>query len=216
MLADTHVQWVPVAVARDVLNGTVIPATLPTGPIAVWRSASGQVNANGDRCPHRGMRLSHGFVRGEELSCIYHGWRFGQDGSCVHIPAHPNVVPPKSINCGPLPASEQDGVIWAAASAPDRAPPAFAGYDALRSLVFTCSANAVQAACDGIPVDGGLETQLNGRPAYLLLGAAEPGRLFVLALVVSDSGVADRLAASAALDALQRTAEAHDSQEVTG
>ena len=65
--------------------------------LAVWRSASGRIAAWRDRCPHRGMRLSHGFVRGESLNCIYHGWTYGADGACRRIPAHPEVVPPATI-----------------------------------------------------------------------------------------------------------------------
>ncbi|MGO7418409.1 Rieske 2Fe-2S domain-containing protein, partial [Rhizobium ruizarguesonis] len=49
-----------------------MPARTAAGSIALWSSASGRISASADRCPHRGMSLSHGFVRGETLSCIYH------------------------------------------------------------------------------------------------------------------------------------------------
>ena len=42
-----------------------------------------------DRCPHRGMRLSMGFVRSDRIACLYHGWQYGTDGHCLYIPAHP-------------------------------------------------------------------------------------------------------------------------------
>ncbi|MGO7733734.1 Rieske 2Fe-2S domain-containing protein, partial [Rhizobium johnstonii] len=70
--------WTPVALSRDFPFGTVMPAWTSAGSIALWRSASVRISASADRCPHRGMRLSHGFVRGEALSCIYHGWIYGQ------------------------------------------------------------------------------------------------------------------------------------------
>ena len=41
------------------------------------------------------MRLSHGFVRSEKLACIFHGWQYDGAGSCVGIPAHPDLAPPK-------------------------------------------------------------------------------------------------------------------------
>ncbi|MEH6728896.1 MAG: Rieske 2Fe-2S domain-containing protein, partial [Hyphomicrobiales bacterium] len=92
--------WVPVALSADLPDGGVmraqIDAELPLD-LVVWRSRSGQVSAFDNRCPHRGMRLSFGFVRGERLSCIYHGWQYGQDGGCRHIPAHPDMTPPASI-----------------------------------------------------------------------------------------------------------------------
>lgn len=39
-----------------------------------------------DRCPHRNVPLSAGTVRGEELECRYHGWRFDCAGQCTAIP----------------------------------------------------------------------------------------------------------------------------------
>ena len=155
------------------------------------------------------MRLSHGFVRGESLSCIYHGWRFGRDGSCEHIPAHPSVVPPKSINCGPLPVSEQNGVAWVASEQPQQQPTHYAGFDALRSLVFAASTEAIIFAGAGTCADGGLKMQLGPLSTYLLLNPRGQGDVFVIALVESGASTADRLAASSALEALRLRAEEH-------
>ena len=81
--------------------------------VSVWRSAAGQVHAWDNRCPHRGMRLHHGFVRGEQLACLYHGWHYGEDGACSKIPAHPDLEPPSSICVPTTPCVETDGVVWA-------------------------------------------------------------------------------------------------------
>ena len=207
-MADvTDAQWVPIAVSADILDGTVVPARLPTGPIAVWRTASGNLVANGDRCPHRGMRLSHGFVRGETLSCIYHGWRFGTDGACQKIPAHPAVAPPKAINCGSLPVVEANGVVWAASEKPSDQPLAFEGYDALRSLVIAASSDAIGTACHGEPWQGAIKVQFGGQVALLLKTVLGPCDVFVVVLVKTDLSVPERLAVSAAVEALRRTAE---------
>ena len=80
--------WTAVCIAADLPAKVVMPSVCDGTDIAVWRSASGQLAAWADRCPHRGMRLSHGFVRGEALNCIYHGWTYGADGGCTRIPAH--------------------------------------------------------------------------------------------------------------------------------
>ena len=89
--------WTPVALARDLPPLGVLPVCVDGIDMALWRSATGRLAAWADRCPHRGMRLSHGFVRGETLACIYHGWVYGEDGACRHIPAHPAMVPPATI-----------------------------------------------------------------------------------------------------------------------
>jgi vanillate O-demethylase monooxygenase subunit len=43
-------------------------------------------------CGHRGTQLSLGWVEGEEIICPYHGFRYGTDGRCTAIPAHPEAV----------------------------------------------------------------------------------------------------------------------------
>lgn len=47
-------------------------------------------------CPHRGMRLSLGFIRGDQVACLYHGWHYDA-GQCRYIPAHPQLTPPETI-----------------------------------------------------------------------------------------------------------------------
>lgn len=207
MTADTDARWVPIAVSADIIEGTVVPARLPKGLIAVWRTTSGQLHANGDRCPHRGMRLSHGFVRGETLSCIYHGWRFGTDGVCQKIPAHPAVAPPKTINCSPLPVTETNGVVWGAAVTPADAPIEFEGHDALRSLLIDASTDAISSACHGEMGEGTITAQMAGQDTVLLVNAYGPNETLVIALVPSGTRVPDRVKISTALEALRRTAE---------
>src|SRR5687767_2567596 len=90
--------WIPIALGIDIDPGTAAPARLAGMEVAIWRGQSGAIHAWRDRCPHRGMRLSFGFVRGEDISCLYHGWRYGADGGCRFIPAHPELEPPKAIS----------------------------------------------------------------------------------------------------------------------
>jgi phenylpropionate dioxygenase-like ring-hydroxylating dioxygenase large terminal subunit len=54
--------------------------------LVLWRDAKGKVHLFQDRCPHRGSSLSLGKIRGEQLSCAYHGWTFDTSGACVDIP----------------------------------------------------------------------------------------------------------------------------------
>src|SRR6478752_874985 len=126
--------WMPIALSADLPAGTVMPAQSPAGPVALWRSRSGRTSASADRCPHRGMRLSHGFVRGEALNCIYHGWSYGQTGSCVRIPAHPGLTPPESIRVATYAVEEADGVIWVAVGQPSAETPRFEGLMNLQKL----------------------------------------------------------------------------------
>jgi len=40
-----------------------------------------------ERCPHRRASLKYGNVDCEGIRCIYHGWKFAADGTCLEQPA---------------------------------------------------------------------------------------------------------------------------------
>ncbi|WP_425618117.1 Rieske 2Fe-2S domain-containing protein [Anatilimnocola sp. NA78] len=84
-------------------------------PLVVFRSSTGIVVAE-DRCPHRNAPLSLGQVERGELTCPYHGWRFGSDGRCVAAPGLCAGDPPDvTLRCWQ--AHEFDGWIWVATPA---------------------------------------------------------------------------------------------------
>lgn len=51
----------------------------------------GEPVALADRCPHRGLPLSHGVRDGDTLRCGYHGMAFGRSGACVAVPSQASV-----------------------------------------------------------------------------------------------------------------------------
>ena len=104
--------WAPVALSRDVPSGSSTDTMLQGHAIALWRGSDGLVHAWDDRCPHRGMRLSLGFVREDRLVCLYHGWEYGSTGGCRHIPAHPDLDPPSSVRADRYRTAERYGMVW--------------------------------------------------------------------------------------------------------
>ena len=112
---------IPLALSRDIRPGAPVPLHCDGQELVAWRTSDGAVRLWRDRCPHRGMRLSFGFVSaagggeggGEErLHCLYHGWGYGADGACRAIPAHPDLTPPRTIRAEALPAGERGGLVW--------------------------------------------------------------------------------------------------------
>ena len=89
--------WHAVALSNDVEPGSSNGTHLFGEEIVVWRDGAGVPHVWVDRCPHRGMRLSYGYVRADRIACLYHGWQYGTDGRCLRIPAHPDIEPPASI-----------------------------------------------------------------------------------------------------------------------
>jgi phenylpropionate dioxygenase-like ring-hydroxylating dioxygenase large terminal subunit len=115
--------------------------TVQGRPLVLFRGPSGAPVALTDRCPHRNVPLSMGQVRGGELECAYHGWRFDSSGTCVAVPGLVDgEVSLKSRCAEPWASVEQDGFIWVystPAVTPVSVPPTFphadeAGYSTVR------------------------------------------------------------------------------------
>jgi len=117
--------WFPLALATDIAPGTAAGAVLDGAEIVVWRDGAGAAHVWEDRCPHRGMKMSFGFVRGDRLACLYHGWEYDGAGQCQSIPAHPDLEVPKSICITGYHGAEAGGMIWVHApfeAAPEAGP----------------------------------------------------------------------------------------------
>jgi len=73
--------------------------------MVLYRGKSGKVYMVGAYCPHMGTHVGKSLtsfmaqkgeqITGESIHCPYHGWRFGPDGKCDHIP-YSEVIPPKA------------------------------------------------------------------------------------------------------------------------
>lgn len=130
-------RWHPVSVLSDIHRGEVAGVRIGGHEIVLWRedSATSTLHAWEDRCPHRGMRLSFGFVRGDGLGCLYHGWQFGAGARCKLIPAHPQVRAPASIHVGAYGVREWAGLAWVSLdAAADFAPQAAQGVDGVQPV----------------------------------------------------------------------------------
>lgn len=94
---------------------------------AVFRTEFG-VHAVKDLCVHRGVPLSLGTVRDNQLVCAYHGWTYNIQGKCTRIPAMPahRLIPPKA--CTPVYAcAESDGFVWVCIDEPVSESPIIGG-----------------------------------------------------------------------------------------
>ncbi len=204
---DTAGSWTPVALSADLPPATAMPAWTPAGSIALWRSQSGRASASADRCPHRGMRLSHGFVRGEALSCIYHGWSYSPDGGCIRIPAHPDLVPPEAIRVAIHKVDELDGIVWVAVGEPTAPPPRFAGRTPLRSITANADISAIESAA-GTKADADGLIRVSQARWVGLLAAQQGDRTLIHVLIEQGRNPADLVMASRLAEAIRRQAEA--------
>jgi phthalate 4,5-dioxygenase len=83
--------------------------------LIAFRDTNGKVGVLQENCPHRGASLFFG--RNEELDpglrCVYHGWKFAVDGTCVDMPNEPDESNFKSkVKAVAYPTRERGGMIW--------------------------------------------------------------------------------------------------------
>ncbi|GAB6968177.1 hypothetical protein JCM25156A_22140 [Komagataeibacter kakiaceti JCM 25156] len=104
--------WIAIGLSDDVPAGCVTGVVLAGRHLALWRDGAGEPHLWEDRCPHRGMRMSLGFVRGNDLACLYHGWRFDGAGQCRQIPAHPELKVSARICMKRFDVAERGGMLW--------------------------------------------------------------------------------------------------------
>jgi phenylpropionate dioxygenase-like ring-hydroxylating dioxygenase large terminal subunit len=130
-IAAPRPAWYAALASQRLAQGPVAARVLDHD-LALWRDASGAPRAVHDSCLHRGTQLSLGEVTDGVLACRYHGWRYGADGACVHIPSLvAGQEIPKGFGLRAFPCAERDGYIWAWAGegTPDRLPTPVDGFD---------------------------------------------------------------------------------------
>lgn len=106
-------QWYAVLESREVPRGRPVGVTRFSEKLVFWRDERGGVSCLRDRCPHRGVALSQGAVRGHTLECPFHGFRFDSSGRCQLIPANGRNTPvPKAFQAFRYPTHEEHGFIF--------------------------------------------------------------------------------------------------------
>ncbi|MFG3524293.1 Rieske 2Fe-2S domain-containing protein [Nocardia nova] len=61
--------------------------------LVVFRGEDGKLNVLNAFCPHMGGNLAQGTVKGNDIACPFHDWRWRGDGKCAGIP-YARRVPP--------------------------------------------------------------------------------------------------------------------------
>jgi nitrite reductase/ring-hydroxylating ferredoxin subunit len=188
--------WHPLALSTSIEPGSAAGARLFGNEFVVWRDAGGTAHVWEDRCPHRGMKLSFGFVRGERLACLYHGWQYNGAGACQYIPAHPDLAVPATIKVPTFSTQEQAGMIWTTLDDDPQPPPAVgAGVVSLCSLYLDCGVDAAIEALGAVRLtpfgsDGLADTVVDRLAARLLTVIAGSERLLIGVQTISEGRTA--------------------------
>lgn len=104
--------WLPIHRAEELKPGEAKPIEIMSERFTLYRGETGAPHVVGFRCPHRGTQLSAGWVDGDSIRCIYHGWCFDAAGQCTEQPAEDKSFAAK-IRIAGLPTREYLGLIFA-------------------------------------------------------------------------------------------------------
>jgi nitrite reductase/ring-hydroxylating ferredoxin subunit len=199
---STGDNWHPVGLSHSIEAGSSAGTRLFDQELVIWRDNSGTAHVWEDRCPHRGMKLSFGFVRGDHIACLYHGWQYDRAGYCRYIPAHPDLDVPKTFKVPVYLTQERGGMIWTTLSG--NPPPLPGDRDhtvPLRSLYLDCGVGAAIAALSTVRLmpfasQGLADSIVNRVTETLYTVSSGDDRLLIGIQAISDSRTALHLTIS--------------------
>src|SRR4051795_7513048 len=74
------------------------------GQLVVWEDTQGNINALDGYCRHMGGDLTQGTVKGDEVACPFHDWRWGGAGQGKRPPyARRGLGRPRQVEVDPVP-----------------------------------------------------------------------------------------------------------------
>jgi 5,5'-dehydrodivanillate O-demethylase len=104
--------WTAVYRSQDLPTGHARPIRIMGENYTLYRGQSGQAQIIDYRCPHRGAQMHLGWIEGDTIRCVYHGWRFDCSGQCVEQPAEEPGFASK-VRIGTYPTREYLGLVFA-------------------------------------------------------------------------------------------------------
>jgi len=106
-------QWYVVLQSRELKKGKPIGAVRMGEKMVFWRDSNGDPVCQADQCPHRGVALSAGCLKGDNIQCPFHGFEYDTTGKCTLVPANGKATPPpKVLHVNTYPSKEMHGYIY--------------------------------------------------------------------------------------------------------
>ena len=115
--------WQPFALASELAAADSDPlrVRLLGEDLVAFRDSNGTPGLLAANCPHRGASLFFGRKEESGIRCVYHGWKFDTNGTCLDMPNEPTLkrgAPAESdfkheVHAVAYPVEERGGVLWA-------------------------------------------------------------------------------------------------------
>ncbi len=108
--------WIPaIRSARLEKNGAPIRVRLFGHNYVAFRGEDGKVGILDEACPHRRVSLTLARNEDNALTCLYHGWKFDNQGNVIDAPTEPPDRVQAFCKKVPLkyyPSREAGGIVW--------------------------------------------------------------------------------------------------------
>jgi len=102
--------WFIIGPSKDI-STKPISFALRGKKFVIYRTESNKVVAMTALCPHMGVDISiAGKVKGDCITCMLHGWKFSDKGSCEEIPG--TKIIPEHAKLTSYPVTERNGVAY--------------------------------------------------------------------------------------------------------
>jgi len=107
--------WIPAMLSAELPRPDSDPVRIMLlgEQLIAFRDTTGRVGLVAHNCPHRGASLFFGRNEESGLRCVYHGWKFDVDGTCVDMPNEPAESDFRTkVRAVAYPTVERAGVVW--------------------------------------------------------------------------------------------------------
>jgi len=166
--------WVPAVLSSELpaADSDPVRVMLLGEQLIAFRDSNGQVGLIQNNCPHRGASLFFGRNEEAGLRCVYHGWKFSADGTCVDMPNEPAESDFKhKVKATAYPCVERNGLIWTYMGS-RQTPPALPDLEANNLPDGAYSVSAIQRESNYLQgLEGDIDTS---HFSFLHFGAAMP------------------------------------------
>ena len=117
--------WLPVCTSAQLPRPDGPPLRLPLlgESYVAFRDTSGKVGLLEEFCMHRRASLWLGRVEDNGIRCLYHGWKFGADGTVQETPNHCDDRLKARLKAPAFPTREAGGLVWAYVGPKELEPP---------------------------------------------------------------------------------------------
>lgn len=107
-------QWYLVCLVDELEKQNPLEKQIIGEHIVIFKGTDGKINVIENRCCHRNVKLSLGYVNNNCIKCAYHGWEFNGEGKCVSIPSlESDKLIPETAKVGAYQVQVVNNMVWA-------------------------------------------------------------------------------------------------------